>query len=159
MAIRLGDLLVQRGVLTLEQRDEVLDKQWHTGRPFGLLAEQMFGVGQKDIEEAWAEQYSMMAERIDPTNETLDPSALNLVDRRQAWQFSVLPLRFEGDELLICTTQEHLPRALKFAGWRLGHNCYFVLAEPHALGEALMRHCPMEGMTPEVVCGDGLAAA
>jgi hypothetical protein len=151
--LRLGDLLVRRGVLTESQRDAVLDYQRLTGRPFGELAERLFGVGQQAVESAWAEQYGMIARRVDPRTEKTDPEVLNLIDRRQAWQFRLLPLRVDADEVVLCTTQEHLVRALKFAGWKIQAPCYFVLADPVALGEALMRHYPMAGMSPEVVSG------
>ena len=77
--------------------------------------------------------------------------ALEVISRRQAWQFKMLPLDLAGEEVVACTTQENLCRALKFAGWRLGHACQFVLCEPGALGEAMLKHYPMAGMTPEMV--------
>jgi hypothetical protein len=83
----------------------------------------------------------------------VDPEALSLIDRRQAWQFRLLPLRFEAGEVMLCTTQDHLVRALKFAGWRIRASCYFVLSDPLALGEAMMKHYPMAGMGPGVVNG------
>jgi hypothetical protein len=151
--LRLGDLLVRRGVLTESQRDAVLDYQKLTGRPFGELAERLFGVGQQAVENAWAEQYGMIARRVDPRAERMDPEVLGLIDRRQAWQFRILPMRIDADEVVICTTQEHLVRALKFAGWKIQAPSYFVLADPMALGDALMRHYPLAGMSPEVVSG------
>lgn len=157
--LRLGDLLVRNGALTEAQRDSVLDYQRLTGRPFGELAERLFGVGQQAVEQAWAEQYGMIAQRVDPRTERVDAEALSMIDRRQAWQFRVLPIRFEAGELMICTTQDHLVRALKFAGWRIKSPCYVVLADPAALGEALMRHYPMAGMTPGVVATRRLGIA
>jgi hypothetical protein len=151
MAIRLGDLLVQHGVLTEPQRAAVLERQRFTGRPFGELAENMFGVSQHAVERAWAEQYAMIAERIDPKSERIEPVVLALLERRQAWQFCLLPIRFDGDELMVCTTQEHLVRAMRFANWRIKAPCYFVLADPLALSKALTRHYPMPGMHPEVL--------
>jgi type IV pilus assembly protein PilB len=151
MTIRLGDLLVRNGALTEAQRDSVLDYQRLTGRPFGELAERLFGVGQRAVEDAWAEQYSMIARRVDPRSEPIDPEALALIERRQAWQFRLLPLHYEAAELVLCTTQDNLVRALKFAGWRIQAQVYFVLSDPLALGEALTRHYPMAGMTPDLI--------
>lgn len=151
MAIRLGDLLVRNGVLTTEQREAVLQKQQLTGRPFGELAERMFGVSQSAVERAWAEQYATIAERIDPRRERIDDRVLALLERRQAWQFSLLPLRFEKEELIVCTTEEQLVRAMRFTGWRIKWPCYFVLADTAALSKALMRHYPMRTIHPAVI--------
>lgn len=151
MHVRLGDLLVQFGVLTAEQRDLVLDEQRLVGLPFGVLAENMFGVSRADIERAWGEQHAMVARQIDPRLVQVDTQVLGFVERRQAWQFRALPMRFDGEDLLVCSTRDHLVRALKFTGWRIGHPCVFVLADPRALGEALVKYYPIDGMTPESI--------
>lgn len=145
--VHLGDLLVQHGVLTPSQRDEVLIAQKTRGGPFGAIAEQMFGVSAAAVEAAWAEQYSTLAPHVDPRSLEVPHRVLEMISRRQAWQFRVLPISFKGDELVMCTTQEALPKALRFAGWRLAHVCQFVLCEPHQLGQALERHYPMDGMS------------
>ncbi|MBL8764116.1 MAG: hypothetical protein JNM07_07595 [Phycisphaerae bacterium] len=158
MALRLGHLLVNRGVITEDQRANILDEQRITGRPFGELAENMFGVSPKDVEAAWAEQYASLAEWLDPREEPTDPAALNLITRRQAWQFGLLPLRFEGEELRIATTQEHLVRALGFSSWGLGVPCYFVLAKRDEMAAALMKHYPMQGADQHLLASSGRAA-
>lgn len=151
MAIRLGEILIQRGLLTQAQVEEILDQQsqWH--RPFGVLAEEMFGLSVDDVEQAWAEQYAALTRVLDVRHETPEPHALAMVDRRQAWQFRVLPLRFDGEELMVATTREQLSRALRFVSRCLASPCYLVLTESRALGEALVRHFPMAGMTPDSI--------
>jgi hypothetical protein len=147
----LGELLVKSGVLTPAQRDEVLLAQKSRGGPFGAVAEEMFGISPSTVEAAWAEQYSLFAAHIDPRTYDVLPRTLDVITRRQAWQFRVLPLKFQDNDILACTTRESLVRALRFVGWRLGHACHFVLADPLALGEALERHYPLAGMTARSV--------
>lgn len=149
MALRIGELLVRSGVLSALQRDQVLDEQRRSGRPFGDLAERMFGISPRDIEQAWAEQYASLVEPIDPRSSDSDPDALSLVTGRQAWQFAILPLRFSSGELIACTTQTHLARALRFAAWKVPTPVRFVLASPIHLGEALVEHYQVTGMKPE----------
>ncbi|MFO0832368.1 MAG: hypothetical protein U0637_11090 [Phycisphaerales bacterium] len=149
--LHLGELLVQHNVLTAAQRDQVLAAQHDRGGAFGALAEEMFGVSPDAVERAWAEQYASIAPTVDPRAMPISHEALEAINRRQAWQFRMLPLELRDGGLLACTTQESLVRALRFAGWRLGYSCQFVLAQPHALGEALCTHYPMAGMTPASV--------
>ncbi len=151
MVLRIGELLVRRGVLTAAQRDEVLGEQTRSGRPFGDLAERLFGVCPRQVEQAWAEQYSAMVRPIDPRRSESDPDALAIVTSRQAWQFAILPLRFAGGELIACTTQAHLARALRFAAWRVATPVRFVLATPEHLGEALEASYPVKGMRAQDV--------
>lgn len=149
----IGDYLVRMGMISEKQRVLILEEQRLSGRPFGQIAEELFGVKARDVEKAWAAQYAGMSEPVNPTLERIDPLVIGLITRRQAWQFRLLPLRYEAGSLLVCTTQEHLPRAANFATRNIPATCFFVLALPEALGEALMRHYPMDGMTPDMVPG------
>ncbi|MBC7835038.1 MAG: hypothetical protein H7Y88_08045 [Phycisphaerales bacterium] len=151
MSLPIGHLLVHMGVLSDQQRVFILQEQEISGRPFGELAEAMFGVSQKAIESAWAEQYASTTKWVDPTLEIIDPAALALISRRQAWQFRVMPMRYDGSELMICTTRHHLVRALNFCTRHVPATCFFVLAEPETLGESLMRHYAIDGMSREMV--------
>jgi len=151
MRVRLGDVMVRMKLLTESQRDEVVRVQAGCGRPFGLLAEQMFGVSPGAVESAWAAQYASAADRCDPREEIVEPRALARVERRQAWQFRCLPLRYEGEAMVVCTTPDYLVRALRFTGWKLSEPCIFVLTTPESLGMALMRYYPMSGMSPELL--------
>ena len=105
--IRLGQLLVKSGVLTGPQVDAILTEQERGGEPFGLLAERLYGVDPRNIEDAWAEQYAGLTRTVNPEVEVFDEKAYELVTRRQAWQFRILPLRFKGRELIIVTTKAY----------------------------------------------------
>lgn len=145
MHARLGDVLVRMGILSEGQRDQVVARQAETGRPFGVVAEELFGVSPRAVERAWAAQYGEMVGRVRLASEGWDPAVADLVERRQAWQFQVLPLRFEAGELVLATTEEALPRAMRFAGWALGVPASFVLSEWADLESALQERYPMPG--------------
>lgn len=155
MDIPIGHILVEQGVLTDKQVSTILKEQERTGRPFGVLAETLFGVSAKDVEAAWAHQYAQMAEWVDPTTSDVDPAVLGLLSRRQAWQFSMLPMAMQGDTLRVCTTRQNLSRALNFATKHFPVTCYFLLAEPEDLTRALQRYYPMDGMSQETMGNPG----
>ncbi len=157
MRLPIGTLMLKRGVITAAQLEQILDRQKSTHRPFGEIAEELVGVKAKDVERAWAEQYAQTTRWVDPTLEPLDPAVHDLVSRRQAWQFRVLPIGYDGSELMVCTTQEGLVRAMNFAARQLPVTCYFVLAKLDQLAEALMRNYPMEGMSAETLAGENVA--
>ena len=158
MTLRLGELLVARGLLNEEQVRLILEEQAMRGVPFGALAERMFGVSPQDVEGAWIEQYASIAPRIDPRTERIDQDALTAVSARQAWQFRVLPLRYDKQELVVCTSPRHLPRAINFVYRRLKTPSYFVTTDAQALGESLVARYPLAGLTPACVDG-GVGAA
>jgi type IV pilus assembly protein PilB len=145
MAMKLGELLVQRGLLTERQVDEIIRAQKDNGRPFGELAESMFGLTAEEIESAWAAQFTQLTETFDPTVEPIDTDVLELVDRRRAWQFGVLPIRRENDGLLMATTQDYLARAARFVAWHIREPVYFVVAQSPQLEQALRERYPLPG--------------
>ncbi len=144
--VRLGDLLVERGALTGEQRDEILGVQQSRARPFGVLAEEMFGVQPHIVEQAWAEQHAMIATRLDPRAVDIEPTVLSLIERRQAWQFGLIPVRQTGGTLECVTAPDYLARAMRFAGWRVPMDCSFSICDRPTLATALGIHYPIEGM-------------
>lgn len=155
MAVRLGEIMIEMGLLTPEQVETILERQREDHRPFGDLAERLFHVSAADVDQAWAQQYTQIAERIDPRAERFDAEALALLSSRQAWQFRMLPIRRDGREIMVATTREHLPRALRFALRALRDPVYFVIAEAAHLGEALAQRLPLPGLTPDDVSGSG----
>lgn len=148
---RIGDIMVRMGVLTAHQRDEVLEAQRLSPRPFGVLAEELFGVSPSAVERAWARQYAQMAPKVDPSAMSISDAVAGKVSRRQAWQFRVLPISFMDNELVVATTEECLPKAMRFMAWRTETPVSFVLADAPKLGEALCKVHPMGGMRPSDV--------
>ena len=146
MALRLGEMLVKKGILRPEQVEEILQAQRGNARPFGELAEDLFGVSASDIQDAWAGQLCDLATRIDPACEHLDESVRNVISRRQAWQFKILPLRRDSMGLILVTCPEYLPRAARFAAWHFGEPITFAITEPKLLEEALDDYYPLPGM-------------
>ncbi|MEZ6241546.1 MAG: hypothetical protein R3B57_00730 [Phycisphaerales bacterium] len=143
MPIRLGDLLVLKGVITEQEKQQILGAQVGRARPFGALAEEMFGVSPEDIEEAWGQQYAHLAERLNPATATAHPMTRSFIDRRQAWQFRVVPIRFDGTELVCVTTPEDLARAMRFVGWAIDRPVRFAICDEEKMLAGLERLYPM----------------
>lgn len=146
MALRLGDLLVQYGALTQEQCELVHQEQQTNPRPFGILAEELFGIDPGVVEHAWAVQFAMISPRVDPCTLEIDDEIRSTITGRQAWQFGFIPIDRLHDGLVCVTSIECLARALRFVGWRLEEPCSFVICDQHALEVGLSMHFPMDGV-------------
>jgi hypothetical protein len=138
---------MNQGLLTEDQVNTVLEAQQAMPRPFGVLAEELFGVPEADVEGAWAAQYAQLAERVPSGGFMPDAEALGCVSNRQAWQFRLAPWRFDGSELILVTTVDHLPGALRFAMRCIDRPCAFAITDEQTLGVALEQHMPMGGLT------------
>ena len=146
MSIRLGELLVQQGAISAQQRDEILELQKGSRRPFGVIAEERFGVAPGDIEQAWAAQYALIAPRIDPATIEIEVGVLELITKRQAWQFGLIPVADLGEEIQFVTSRESLARALRFVGWRMPNLCTFAICDLETLKRGLDTHYPFDGV-------------
>ncbi|MCH2136794.1 MAG: hypothetical protein MK101_09475 [Phycisphaerales bacterium] len=145
MESRLGDVLVNKGVLNAGQVDRVLAEQGRTGEPFGVLCERLYNVHPRDVEAAWGEQYARLTMRIDPATECFDPAVQGMINRRQAWQFGCLPVRWDGAEVMVATCEENLVRAHRFCLRTLSASVFLVLCEAEDLVTALHRWYPLPG--------------
>ena len=141
--LKLGEILAEQGILTQRQVQHILTVQKTVSRPFGDLAERLYGIQTQAVEDAWVKQYTQLAEKIDLGEVEPDKNCLQLVNRRQAWQFHIVPLYRDGDHLAIATTAEALVRAVNFATRRFGEPAYFVIAETRQMNEFLMKHYPV----------------
>ncbi|HSI35753.1 MAG TPA: hypothetical protein VK986_19380 [Tepidisphaeraceae bacterium] len=141
--IPIGELLVEQGVLTAEQVGHILKVQKASHRPFGDLAERLFGVNPQLVEDAWVEQYLQTAETVDLEDVRFDADCLRTINRRQAWQFHLLPANRDGGVLTAATDADNLVRAVNFSSRRIDEAVYFLVAERQQLRDFLMRHFPV----------------
>jgi Type II secretion system (T2SS), protein E, N-terminal domain len=141
--IQIGQLLIEQGVLSSAQVQQILDAQKTSHRPFGDLAERLFGVDPRAIEDAWVEQYLRTTGIVDLEEVQVDTDCLRLLNRRQAWQFHAMPMNRESGDLGIATSKENLVRAVNFTSRKIDEPVYFLIAERDQLREFLMRHYPV----------------
>lgn len=149
--IKIGQILVEQGILSEQQVFEILEAQKRSGVPFGVLAERMFDVTVESIEHAWVEQYARFTGTVDLDQLEFEKEALKLINRRQAWQFEILPLRIEPHgEVVIAASRERLARAVTFVARRIEPVAYFRIAESSQLREFLREHYPMPEIASEI---------
>lgn len=151
-ALRLGQILIEQGVLSPQQVFEICQAQKETGIPFGLLAERMFDVTTESIERAWAEQYLRYTGTLDLNTQRVDPGVLSLLHRRQAWQFQMMPIHMESTgELLIVASGQRVPRAITFAAKHFTMPVYLRIAQPKQLHEYLKKYYPMPEVDQDMI--------
>ena len=149
--MKLGELMVRQGLLTEAQVAEVLAVQAHRTEPFGSICERLVGILPEVVEGAWVEQYSVLTEGITPDFSRQDPSVLNVITTRQAWQFRIVPVCWDEGSLVLTTTNKQMARALRFATKVIPFPVYFLLIQPEAMAEALNHSYPMPGLDAAVV--------
>ncbi len=141
--MQIGQLLVEQGALTELQVQRILHEQKKTHRPFGDLAERLYGISPKAVEDAWIEQYLQTVGIVDLEDVDIDVECLRVLNRRQAWQFHMLPTHRQQSQLHVATSAENLVRSVNFSARRIDEPVYIQVAERQQLREFLMKHYPV----------------
>lgn len=141
--IQIGELLVEQGVLSRKQVEHILKVQKLSHRPFGDLAERLYGIAPKAVEDAWVEQYLRVAGVVDLEDRKVETECLRTLNRRQAWQFHLLPMNRDPEAMSMATSADNLVRSVNFATRKIDEPVYFMIAERQQLREFLMKHYPV----------------
>ncbi|MFH1676395.1 MAG: ATPase, T2SS/T4P/T4SS family [bacterium] len=96
---RLGDLLVEEGILSPTKLEEALKKQRSTGKKLGEVLQEMELVIEAQILDAISLQLGVP--KIDLGLEPPDPEVAHLVDAEVIKRHKALPIRLEGNELIV----------------------------------------------------------
>jgi type IV pilus assembly protein PilB len=148
----LGQVLKDRGVVREGQIQEALREQRTNG---GLLGQCLVANGactQSDVIMAVAEQAGM--ETVDLAMVTPEPAALDLVDSSLAHAFGVLPLRIEGDVLVVALGDPQNTAVLQDLGFSTGMEVRGAIAEGEAIKTAVL-----ENYGEETSVADAMAEA
>ena len=97
--IRLGDLLIQEGLLTSEQLGFALDEQKRTGRKLGRIIVDGGHVTEEDIAKALARQ--LRAEFVDLRTHQAKPELIRLLPEAQARRFRAIVLDQREDRVRV----------------------------------------------------------
>jgi hypothetical protein len=149
--LRIGELLVEQGVIDEQQLRHALDVQAAVGRPLGDLLERLYGLDTVHVNAAWAQQFVALRGERDISKESIDLDCIGLLDPRQAWQFRVVPMRYETlpvDELdpphlVVATSRRGLRKAMNFAARTFQAPPAVVVATSSSLRNLLETHYPV----------------
>ncbi len=98
---QLGDLLIERGLITNEHLDDALKKQKVSGEPLGELLVKSKYVAEQDLLKILAEQLGL--DFVDISEYKIDLSAVAMVSQSVAKKNMVLPIGFDDGKLVVAT--------------------------------------------------------
>lgn len=101
--LRLGDLLVQRNLVTVAQVEEAVILQQESGGRLGEVLVDMGVLGERGLVDALAEFFGLPI--ADLRHDTLEPEALALVPEAVARQHMGVPVRLDADGLHIAVAE------------------------------------------------------
>ena len=124
--LRLGDILLAKGIITAAQIEEGLKLQEATGKKLGQVIVDRGWVTEQDILKSLSEQLSVPYIRL--RADLYDPDVVSLLDKSIAKRLKVLPLFKIRDELSLATADAQAVPSFNEIEERLGCRVRPILA-------------------------------
>ncbi|WP_243032369.1 type IV pilus assembly ATPase PilB [Thermus altitudinis] len=148
--LKVGELLVQKGLLDRNTLEEALVEQEKTGDLLGRILVQK-GLPEEALYRVLAEQKGM---GFLPSTQDLspDPTAANLLLRSDALRYSAVPVGFKNGEVEVVLAD---PRHKEAVAELLGHPARFFLTPPKEWEALFHRAYPEKSRLGEVLVQEG----
>ncbi len=132
MNAKLGQLLLDSGIITDKQLEEALTLQGKDGGRLGYHLVNINAISEPDLNQYLARQQSIDAINLDETE--VDPDVLALIPSEIAWRYEVIPLERDGRTLVVAMTDPHNLFAVDDLRFSLG-----MEIEPHICASSMVR--------------------
>jgi type IV pilus assembly protein PilB len=139
---RLGQILVKNRIITGEQLEEALERQGETGDSLGRVLIDMKMVSEGALTSILARQIGL--KYIDLANFDVDISASSLVDADVARRYTLIPVGFDGDRLMVAMADPTNVFALDDVRIMTGMEIEPMVATKEDIVSAINRYCRSE---------------
>ena len=136
MVVKIGQMLISKGLITPEQLVIGIEEQRKTGELIGTILVKCGFLKEEDLLQTLSEQLNIPYMKL--KNATIDPLAVKKVPAKFAWHYKVMPLKFIDNELIIATSDPL--RSLDDVRLFLGYDVKPVLAAESEVIEAIKVH-------------------
>jgi len=149
MGKRLGDLLVEKGLITNEQVNQALEEQKKSGGRIGANLVKLGYISDKKITEVLSEQFDVPP--VDLDTYKVDEGVIKLIPPQVAEKLLVFPLKREGKiiHLAMANPQDfYIMEDIKFA---TGFEIKPYVASENAILKSIERYYGVSGAVAEVL--------
>lgn len=140
MAVRrIGQILIDMGFITEEQRQLLLEEQQQQpGQLLGKIAEDLGLVTDEQLAQALAEQMRMPVVKLSEL--TLAPDVLDKLSETMAQLYRVVPVQFDGETLTVATCDPQNLTAQDELRTFLGYNIRMAVGTEREIQAAIEKH-------------------
>jgi type IV pilus assembly protein PilB len=147
---RLGDILVERGLVSPEDLQRAVDEQKHTGQMLGSVLVRLALVDERALLEALHHQLGLPLVDLDAM--TPDEQALATVREETAKKYLALPIEFESKRTLLVAMADPLNvAALEDLRFNTGLFIKPALASVSQIQQAIERYYHLDNSVNEVI--------
>lgn len=150
---RLGDLLIDEGLITKEQLNQALSQQKENGGRLGSILVQMGFVTDEQISKALGKQYNV---GVFEFKEEIDPVVLKIVSPQIAQKFQVIPVKREGKNLYLAMANPVDVYTIEDIKFATGYNVIPLVASENMISKAIEKYYGVAGSMAEVLSEIGM---
>jgi len=147
MVIKIGQMLINKGLITPEQLTIGKNEQRKTGEFIGKALVRNGFLKESDLLKTLSEQLNILYIKLKDT--TIDLTAVKKVPAKLAWHYKVMPIGFTDGKLVIATADPL--RSLDDVRLFLGHDVRPVLASESEIMEVIKIHYGVGADTVEEI--------
>ncbi|OGQ48390.1 MAG: hypothetical protein A3H42_02885 [Deltaproteobacteria bacterium RIFCSPLOWO2_02_FULL_46_8] len=149
MRLRLGEILVQKGLVTKEDVDAALKEQQKSRKPIGEILEKMGKVTEKNVLLALGEQLHI--EFVDLKKTAISPEAVKALPVKLVTYYKIMPVKREGNVLTLAVNDPLNNWPLDDIEVNVGLHPRVVLACRKDIAEAIGKHYGVGAETVEKI--------
>ncbi|MDI6699917.1 MAG: type IV-A pilus assembly ATPase PilB [bacterium] len=150
---RLGDLLIDEGLITKDQLNQALSQQKENGGRLGSILVQMGFVTDDQISKALGKQYNV---GVFEFKEDIDPLILKIVSPQIAQKFQVIPVKREGKNLYLAMANPVDVYTIEDIKFATGYNVVPLVASENMISKAIEKYYGVAGSMAEVLSEIGM---
>ncbi len=132
MNIKIGQLLLNSGIITNKQLENALNKQSEDGNRLGFHLVSIHAISEDDLNKFLARQQSIESSNLDKTE--IDEDVINLITGEIARRYEVIPIARDGRKLIVAMTDPNNLFAIDDLRFSLGMDI-----EPHICASSMIR--------------------
>ena len=145
MLIKIGQMLINKNLITPEQLEAALAEQSKTGELLGGILVKKGFLSEEDLLKVLSEQFNVPFIKLKET--AIDPLAIKKVPAKFAWYYKVMPVKFIDNKLVIASSDPL--RSLDDLRIFLGYDLKPALASEAEIMEMIKEHYGVGAETVE----------
>ena len=138
MAIRLGDILVEKKLITKEQLEAALKEHEKTGEFLGQVLIRMGFIDEVELAKTLSRQMGLPYVNLQEIK--IDDSVIRRVPAKFAWHYKIMPVKLEGNVLTVAVSNPFDMWPLDNIETNLGFRTERVLSSPGDIMQAIKRY-------------------
>ena len=151
MSVRLGELLVSKGLITTRQLDDALQEQKISGNKLGTSLVKLGFMSEKQLVSFLSKHYGVPA--IDLSEVEVDPEAIKLIPADVVYKYQVLPIKRVGGTLRVAMSDPSNILAIDDIKFLTSCHVEVFVSTESAIKVAIDRHYDPSSTISEIMMG------